>query len=70
MTLMLEGKKRNGTLMLQDSTGQVSEDGGPPRRVSGCVRKGRRLTKISRLKTPLTLIKSLFPLFVMQEKGK
>ena len=39
MTLMLEGKKRNGTLMLQDSTGQVSEDGGPSRRVSGCVRK-------------------------------
>ena len=39
MTLMLEGKKRNGTLMLQDSTGQVSEDGGPPRRVSGSVRK-------------------------------
>ena len=27
--------------MLKDGTGQVSEDGGPSRHVSGCVRKRR-----------------------------
>ena len=38
MTLMLEGKNVMAPLCC-NSTGQVSEDGGPSRRVSGCVRK-------------------------------
>lgn len=37
MTLMLEGKKRNGTLMLRDGAGH--EDGGPSRHISEDARK-------------------------------
>ena len=46
--------------MLKDSTGQVSEDGGPSRHVSGCVRKRQEADEDFTVETPLTLIESLF----------